>query len=44
MAAEWEFDAAAHIVGLFADLHEPERRAKQIVEPHKSSLWDQESC
>jgi hypothetical protein len=44
MAAEWKVDAAAHIVGLFADLHEPERRAKQIVEPHKSSLWDQESC
>ena len=36
--------AAAHIAGLPAELHEPERRAERIVEQHNSPLKDQESC
>ena len=36
--------AAAHIAELLAELHEPERRAEQIVEPRSSPLKDPESC
>ena len=36
--------AAAHIAGLPAELHEPERRAEWIVGQHSSPLKDQASC
>lgn len=44
LVAEVDAAAAAHIAELLAELHEPERRAEQIVEPRSSPLKDPESC